>query len=125
MPRRGENIYKRKDGRWEGRYKPDGFSQKYRYVYAPTYKQAKEKLTELKINKLSENNKKILLSELCDCWLELKRGDIKESTYIKYRNIILNHIKPQLANACVNSLRNEDLQKFAFFLKAAVYQTKA
>lgn len=20
MPRRGENIYKRKDGRWEGRY---------------------------------------------------------------------------------------------------------
>lgn len=28
MPKRGENIYKRKDGRWEGRYitgrKPDG-----------------------------------------------------------------------------------------------------
>jgi len=28
MARRGENIYKRKDGRWEGRYKngikPDG-----------------------------------------------------------------------------------------------------
>lgn len=28
MPRRGENIYKRRDGRWEGRYiadrKPDG-----------------------------------------------------------------------------------------------------
>ena len=21
MPKRGENIYKRKDGRWEGRYK--------------------------------------------------------------------------------------------------------
>lgn len=21
MPRKGENIYKRKDGRWEGRYK--------------------------------------------------------------------------------------------------------
>ncbi len=40
MARTGENIYKRKDGRWEGRYiklydangKP-----KYGYVYARTY----------------------------------------------------------------------------------------
>lgn len=41
MPRRGENIYKRKDGRWEGRIlKPDG---KYQYVYAKTYKEVKEK----------------------------------------------------------------------------------
>ena len=57
MPRHGENIYKRKDGRWEGRYKPDGASQKYKYVYASTYKEAKEKLAELKINKLSEKKK--------------------------------------------------------------------
>ncbi|MEA4895080.1 MAG: tyrosine-type recombinase/integrase [Oscillospiraceae bacterium] len=41
MPRRGENIYKRKDGRWEGRVlQPGG---KYRYVYARTYKEVKEK----------------------------------------------------------------------------------
>lgn len=40
MPRRGENIYKRKDGRWEGRYivdrKPDGGAL-YRSVYGTTY----------------------------------------------------------------------------------------
>lgn len=125
MPRRGENIYKRKDGRWEGRYKPDESSQKYKYVYASTYKEAKQKLAELKINKLSENNKKILLSELCDRWLELKRGDIKESTYIKYRNIIINHIKPQLANACVNSLRNVDLQEYALSLKSGGLSNKS
>ncbi len=41
MPRRGENVYKRKDGRWEGRVlKPDG---KYHYVYAKSYKAIKEK----------------------------------------------------------------------------------
>ena len=41
MPRRGENIYKRKDGRWECRIlKPDG---KYRYAYAKSYKEVKEK----------------------------------------------------------------------------------
>ena len=39
MPRRGENIYKRKDGRWEGRYicgrKPDGRAR-YISVYGPS-----------------------------------------------------------------------------------------
>lgn len=37
MPRKGENIYKRKDGRWEGRYiKGHTPAQKaiYGYVYA-------------------------------------------------------------------------------------------
>ena len=41
------SIRQRADGRWEGRYKPDGFSGKYKYVYAHTYKEAKEKLTAL------------------------------------------------------------------------------
>ncbi|MEN6385152.1 MAG: site-specific integrase, partial [Phycisphaerales bacterium] len=41
MPRRGENIYKRKDGRWECRVlKSNG---KYQYSYAKTYKEVKEK----------------------------------------------------------------------------------
>ena len=40
MPKTGENIYKRKDGRWEARFisgrKPDGRA-KYMSVYARTY----------------------------------------------------------------------------------------
>lgn len=44
MPRKGENIYKRKDGRWEGRYikerKEEG-SIKYGYVYDHSYKALK------------------------------------------------------------------------------------
>ena len=40
MPRRGENIRKRKDGRWEARYikgrKEDGKAI-YGYVYTKTY----------------------------------------------------------------------------------------
>ena len=46
MPRRGENIYKRNDGRWEGRYircrTPEGRAQ-YGYVYAATYSACREK----------------------------------------------------------------------------------
>ena len=52
MSRRGENIYKRKDGRWEGRY-PKGRLEtgkiKYGYVYGHTYQETKQKLYPLKI----------------------------------------------------------------------------
>ena len=43
MPRHGENIYKRKDGRWEARYVKainiDG-SKKYGSVYGKSYAEA-------------------------------------------------------------------------------------
>lgn len=110
MSRRGENIYKRKDGRWEGRYKPHGFSEKYKYVYAHTYKETKEKLTQLKTKQSSQSNKRILVSSICEQWLEFKKQDIKESTYIKYRNIILKHIKPIIGHLYINSLQAEDMQ---------------
>lgn len=46
MSRRGENIYKRKDGRWEGRYirgrTPAGKAE-YGYVYAKSYAACREK----------------------------------------------------------------------------------
>ena len=39
MPRRGENIYKRKDGRWEGRYIKERVNKRarYGYVYGKSY----------------------------------------------------------------------------------------
>lgn len=46
MPKRGENIYKRKDGRWEGRYirgrSPSGGAV-YGYVYACSYRECRVK----------------------------------------------------------------------------------
>lgn len=50
MPRRGENIYKRKDGRWEGRYIKghdiNGKAQ-YGYVYGKTYSEVKQSLKNI------------------------------------------------------------------------------
>lgn len=46
MPRRGENIRRRKDGRWEARY-PSGITEtgakKYTSVYGRTYQEVKKK----------------------------------------------------------------------------------
>ena len=47
MPRTGNNIYRRKDGRWEGRYRYKGTS-KYKSVYGKTYTEVKEKLDVLR-----------------------------------------------------------------------------
>ena len=50
MPRKGENIYKRKDGRWEGRYIKERKNGKARYgvVYARNYRDVKKKLDDAK-----------------------------------------------------------------------------
>lgn len=48
MPRKGENIYKRKDGRWEARYihHYENGKAKYRSVYADSYTEVKAKRQE-------------------------------------------------------------------------------
>ena len=49
--KKGENIFKRKDGRWEARY-IKGYDLsgkiKYGFCYGKTYKEAKEKVTKCK-----------------------------------------------------------------------------
>ena len=70
MPRKGENIYKRKDGRWEGRYiKGHNKTNRilYGYIYAYTYKEVKEKLNIAKSgidSKKTVTEKKIKREEL-------------------------------------------------------------
>ena len=49
MARKGENIYKRKDGRWEGRYIKSRSSTgkaNYGYVYAKSYREVKANVSK-------------------------------------------------------------------------------
>lgn len=103
MPRRGENIYKRKDGRWEGRYiKSRSASGKaiYGYVYAHTYKEAKEKLA-IRLSSQNESPAKTSNQILCEHfqtiamdWFDSMKGKIKESTSNKYWNILNSYVLP-------------------------------
>lgn len=59
MPRKGENIYKRKDGRWEGRFIKEyiGTKAKYGYIYGKSYKETKQKLLDVRcIQTVKANN---------------------------------------------------------------------
>ncbi|MCD7753911.1 MAG: site-specific integrase [Clostridiales bacterium] len=120
MSRKGENIFKRKDGRWEARY-IKGYDisgkAKYGFCYGKTYTEARAKVTILKSEYVvgNENNKakgKQKFSYYCDRWLEQHKVAIKPSTYAKYSYILEHYIKPLLGDYHPCALSNELVEKF-------------
>lgn len=103
MSRKGENIYKRKDGRWEGRYiKSRTASGKaiYGYIYAKTYKEAKEKVSiqrmlqsiPAEISEAETGAEKF--DDIAMEWLNAIQPNVKESTGNKYLNSLNSYILP-------------------------------
>lgn len=117
MSRKGENIYKRKDKRWEARYvkgrKPDG-KLVYGYCYGKSYREAKEKLKQISVcsEEVGTDNVKSLGS-FCDEWLVMSRSKVKESTLVKYTGIIEKHIKPKLGAVPVGELTAVEVERFS------------
>lgn len=121
MSRKGENIYKRKDGRWEGRYpltKESGQKRKYGYVYAYTYRECKEKLFSAKAmvkqqaSKPVPDSNDILLKAVSDEWFSLKKTQLKDSTSVKYSILLSVHIIPKLGNKEIEKITRRDIQQF-------------
>lgn len=99
MPRKAKNIYKRKDGRWEGRYvngkKEDGRTH-YSSVYGRSYLEIKEKLRKLDQQLPYIKPNKETFSDVIDSWLLTNVNIQKPATRLKYENLINTHIKPSL-----------------------------
>lgn len=121
MARRGHNIYKRTDGRWEGRYiKEKDMNQKtkYGYVYASSYAEVKDKLDKKKANPViqvqTEGSIKTM-EQVCFLWLEEIKTQIKNSTYVKYYNILHNHIIPFIGKHKINSIDTNLIRQFIDF----------
>ncbi|MCM1221302.1 MAG: site-specific integrase [Lachnospiraceae bacterium] len=116
MARRGENIYKRKDGRWEGRYKcgfgADGKSR-YRSVYARTYNEVKEKLSEIRSEPITfVTAGKLTVKELFAEWLCAVKLRVKESTYANYRMKAEKHILPAFGGLAFSALSAQLVHRF-------------
>ncbi len=116
MPRKGENIYKRKDGRWEGRYKVgynDLGTAKYRSVYGRSYQEVKLKLAEFKAIPTPHNSSgKLTVKELFEEWLSAVRLKVKESTYSNYRMKVDKHILPEFGGLRYEQLTVQMLHSF-------------
>ena len=120
MSRRGENIRKRNDGRWEGRYMiyyADG-RKKYRSVYGHTYHGVKEKLLESKACMVTQprvkvkintdgTDQELTLNDLSQWWLYDVLNSRKYSTYRKYSGIYERYIRDSFGSIVVSELRSE------------------
>ena len=130
MARRGENIYFRKDGRWEGRYitgrKMDG-KPKFRSVYGTNYSEVKKKLVILKSQQLDAGKHAVLiygngsLSEWMDYWLDvIEKPYVRETTYLLYKRNIETHLKPQLGFLLLQELSMEQIQRAVDCLRSSL-----
>ena len=101
---KGENIFRRRDGRWEARYikgRELSGKIKYGYCYGKTYREAKEKAAKRKAAlangaPLPTARTQKPFSSYCLEWLHTKKCTVKESTYIKYSAAVNKHIIPKL-----------------------------
>lgn len=117
MARRGENIYKRKDGRWEGRYiigHDENGRAFFRYLYGRSYKEVKEKL--LIQDKQKQSNDSNLCSmyfgDILDNWLRSKKLSVKESSYGKYLHTVNHYIRPHLGSCNICNLTTAAFESY-------------
>jgi Site-specific recombinase XerD len=113
MAKRGSNIYKRKDGRFEGRvpvgYREDG-KIKYHSVYARTLTELKQKM---KVVPIVQKHESICIRHtirsMAEEWLAEKQMTVKLSSYNNYSRLLRNHVYPHIGGVLYTSLTKQML----------------
>lgn len=127
MARRGENIYKRKDGRYEGRYiKYYDMNGKavYGYVYSRTYSEIKDLLAKCRIGQRPEKSgSNTKLSDWLNVWIK-SQAFLKPTTKRVYMSHIENQIIPKIGSISLKRLSAEILQNFVNELNLSVATIK-
>lgn len=138
MGRRGENIRKRIDGRWEARIvqgKPIAGCTNYKYLYGKSYQEVRKKKKEfliscqsqiLPVNAASsllqfqavqpslrdDGQAESLFRNVIEEWLHSKQPIVKESTLACYTVLVREHILPTLGDLPLNKIDSAVLGKF-------------
>lgn len=116
---RGENVFQRKDGRYEARYikgrRADG-RPLYGFCYGRTYEEAKGKADrareEIGQAKKPEAGQRPDMACFCDRWLSANSARLKPSSRAKYRTDIENHIKPFFGEKLPGEILPEEIDGF-------------
>lgn len=117
MPKRGENIYKRKDGRWEGRYirgrSPSGGAV-YGYVYACSYRECRVKRQKQleALGDAPEQAASLTLAQAAGRFLADREKQLKESTRARYAYLLRHYILPGLGETSVGQLTANGISDF-------------
>lgn len=127
MARHGENIYKRKDGRYEGRYvvgkKPNG-KTRFGYIYARQYSAVKRLLNEKKASLRHQNRYEAgaarrLFGDVMNQWCEDELFiRIKPSSRQAYQNLIKRHIFPYLGGMHLECMSPDIIRSYVAQLES-------
>lgn len=113
----GNNIYLRKDGRWEGRRRTGTKNGRtfYRYVYAGSYEEAVLKLAQLDVGREETETMREETSfrHITNEWMELKKPQIKPASLSTYTNIINTYLIPSFGDRSVSDISRAEFAALA------------
>ncbi|MDR1628696.1 MAG: site-specific integrase [Oscillospiraceae bacterium] len=120
MSKKGLNIRKRKDGRWEARYiEAYDFSGKaiYKSIYGAKYSEVKKKKLKMERSILINDSQNTFsdthtVEYAIDSFLASVKPKIKESTYARYVFVCEKHIIPYFKACRINRLNYEIINEF-------------
>jgi len=124
MPKTGKNIYKRKDGRWEGRYAKHRNSSGrivYGYIYGKTCSEVKQRLTLVAISDIIDipkvsattDNVGLTFSDIAVQWLSVTSLKVKPSSHAGYVNTLNLHIIPYFGCYKIQNITTTTISCFA------------
>jgi integrase len=123
VPKAGKNIYKRKDGRWEGRYSKHRDSNGktiYGSVYGKSCTEVKKRLALILSSEppdkpsftvAPKNN--LTFADAANQWLSGVSLKVKQSTYAGYATSLDLHILPSIGNCKLQKITASDINCFA------------
>ncbi|MBQ8307150.1 MAG: site-specific integrase [Blautia sp.] len=124
MARKGENIHKRKDGRWEARYRRGRDAEGriiYGYVYGRSYREARFLRNQRLGIRPGPGEAKpetagvpadATFTEIIPLWQKEIRYTVKDSTWSCYETMVQRHIIPVLGGYAVRQFTNQMLHEF-------------
>ena len=123
MARKGNNVYLRNTGKWEGRYVKTRMTDgriRYGYVSGNTYEETLKKREEaanayaesIKDKRIAMSGSPLLFSAASGEWLEERKSFLKESSIIKYYNILNQYILPEFGNKYIAEITKEEVSDF-------------
>lgn len=118
MARTGSNIYKRKDGRYEGRIlvgKNCRRKPKFIYVYARTLKEVRQKMDAARSSAPMERKTEaaVFMRDMAEGWLKEKKETWKPTTFRMYQIVVRNYIIPLLGDCRMVDIDREAMESFA------------
>lgn len=111
---KGLNIYKRKDGRFEGRIIKETIDgkRKFKAFFGKTIKEVTNKMSDFKALQLIPTSEELTVSTVLGDWIRSVSYRVKESTLANYRLKADKHILPAFGSQNVTDISQDSIYQF-------------